>query len=284
MTNEGIIRLAERADRPAITALLNESARIHRHLDWRHPLDWLGKQPFVIWEINQQIVAALACTPDPENVAWIRLFTAANYLSPQRAWTTLFPTCIETLKNDPHLPTIAAVSLQSWFEDLLKRNGFFHRQDIIVLAWNGRMPPEKTRPANLVIRGIEFDDLPEIARVDRASFEDIWQHSDMGVEIAYYHAEYGTVAVLDGKIVGYQISTWSETSAHLARLAVTPDVQRNSIGHHLVADLLRYFYEIKPDRITVNTQSDNMASQALYKTLNFELQNEFYPVYVLKDY
>ncbi len=72
-----IVEPAEFEDRHSLANLIHFGSYVHRHLDWRPPLDWLGQTPFLIARSEGEIVGALASPPDPPNVAWIRLFAAS---------------------------------------------------------------------------------------------------------------------------------------------------------------------------------------------------------------
>ena len=41
------VRTARPDDRQALANLIHFEVYVHRHLDWRHPLDWLGCQPYL---------------------------------------------------------------------------------------------------------------------------------------------------------------------------------------------------------------------------------------------
>jgi ribosomal protein S18 acetylase RimI-like enzyme len=97
--------------------------------------------------------------------------------------------------------------------------------------------------------------------------------------LAYEQSATSTVAELNGMIVGYQISTSVPLAGHLARLAVHPSIQRSHVGYALVHDVLNYFKEHRAWRVTVNTQSDNLASLALYKKAGFRATGERFRVY-----
>ncbi len=71
---EPIIRPATTEDQNALSGLLNFHGAIHRHLDWKPTMDWLGKQPFWLMESDHHLLGALAIPPDPPHVAWVRLF------------------------------------------------------------------------------------------------------------------------------------------------------------------------------------------------------------------
>jgi ribosomal protein S18 acetylase RimI-like enzyme len=87
------------------------------------------------------------------------------------------------------------------------------------------------------------------------------------------------VAELDSKIIGYELSTYSHFSAHLARLAVLPQNQFHGIGYYLAREMIRYFYRHGTLHISVNTQDDNQKSLNLYKRLGFSLTGERFPVF-----
>jgi ribosomal-protein-alanine N-acetyltransferase len=91
-----------------------------------------------------------------------------------------------------------------------------------------------------------------------------------------------TVAEADGQILGYQLSTRNPLGAHLARLAVRPEMQGRGLGRALIADLIQQAERHGMYHLTVNTQSDNLSSLALYKKIGFSETGERYPVYQLQ--
>jgi [ribosomal protein S18]-alanine N-acetyltransferase len=273
-----IVRPAEKSDSSILSALLNREYYIHRHLDWRPALQWLGTQPYWLIQQNHQAVAALACPPDPPHVAWIRLFAASATLTPSRAWRILFEKAQEDLANTPNR-MVAAVALQHWFSDLLVQNGFAKYQDIVVLSWDNQLPNPRSLPAGLTLRNMLPADLPQVAEIDQSAFEPLWQNSLNDVSLAFKQAGYATVVEKNGCILGFQISTSTPLATHLARLAVRPDAQRQNIAYVLVYNLFSYFRRLGSWQLTVNTQDSNTASLALYQSMGFELTGESFPVY-----
>jgi ribosomal-protein-alanine N-acetyltransferase len=94
-------------------------------------------------------------------------------------------------------------------------------------------------------------------------------------------ADYLAVAEIEGRIVGYQLSTPGAAGAHLARLAVLPGWQCRGLGTALVADMITHYTAAGARQLTVNTQDTNLASLALYQRLGFALTGARYPVYQL---
>lgn len=273
------VRTALPDDRQALANLIHFEVYAHRHLDWRHPLDWLGYRPYLLVEQNRQVVSALACPPDPPHVAWIRLFAVGSGLLLNEAWDALWPTAHDLLAEKANLTWAAAIPLQSWFEGLLKRSGFVSTNHIVILTWErGRLPLEDLKNGRKIRRMI-FDDLPIVHTIDAASFDPLWQNSLPSLELAFRQSAVATVAEDNGRLVGYQISTATVMGGHLARLAVIPESQGQGIGYELVRDSLSQFERRGARGVTVNTQQNNLASLTLYQKAGFHRTGEEYPIY-----
>jgi ribosomal protein S18 acetylase RimI-like enzyme len=124
------------------------------------------------------------------------------------------------------------------------------------------------------------DDLPTVARIDAESFAPLWQNSLTSLQRAYSQAGPATVILFNGSMVGYQISTKNPFGAHLARLAVLPSCQGSGLGYILVQDLLLRTRQMGIQKVTVNTQGDNLTSLSLYQKIGFIPTGERYPVLV----
>jgi len=279
MLPEYSIRKATKQDYQALTFLIGASEYVHRHLDWRTSLDWLGYEPYLILQKNEGIQAVLACPPDPFGVAWIRLFSVSSLvIKPFQAWNMLFPEV--QLAFESCFPiTFAALGLQDWFINLLTDNNFAHHQDIVVLEWEGNLPAAFSIPQGLILRPMFLSDLPEVQILDGMAFDRLWQNSLDGLTLALNQAAYATVLEVENRIIAYQISTPTSFGAHLARLAVLPGFQRQHLGSLLVRNIQEYFREKGFETVSVNTQDDNHASLALYRKMGFHLTGESFPVY-----
>jgi ribosomal protein S18 acetylase RimI-like enzyme len=273
------VRPASEADRVHLANLIYFEEHVHRHLDWRGPLDWLGLPEFWVLEEQGQIQAALACPPDPPGVAWVRLFTHAASLSGPGAWSPLW----EAARASMGGTTVAVISLHSWFESILRGAGFEQPQHIVLLEWRDHPLAERPSPAGILLRRMQLADLPAVAAVDDSAFAPLWRNSLPALQKAFGQAVYASVAENErDEIIGYQLSTGNPLGAHLARLAVRPPAQGLGLGAALVADLITHLQRRGPARLTVNTQNDNSASLALYERLGFSRTGETFPVYVFQ--
>ncbi len=276
------VRPAEAKDRPQLTNILHFETYVHRHLDWRPPLDWLGHAPFLVIEDANRVKAAIACPPDPPDVAWIRLFATTNSTTSMQAWELFWPQIQTHFAKHNQNIYLAAIPLQNWFEKLLQDCDFSHSHDVVMQICEDTKKDIPTPSKAASIRPMVAADIKEVAEVDAASFDTLWHNSLDALQLAFTQAAIASVAEQDGHIVGYQISTPSPVGVHLARLAVLPRAQGQGIGYAIVADLLKNFPGSREQSVSVNTQHDNKASLALYEKAGFKRTGETYPIYQLQ--
>ena len=264
-------------DLNAVATFLDSAAFVHRHLDWRNTLEWLDDKPFLVLTENDLINAVLAIPPDPPGIAWVRCLATNKSYDLESAWRILFPYAKTFL--DSQKAEVYAVGLEEWFCRLLDNQGFQIKQRIVVLSWDHHIHSIPSLPQEILIRPMEYSDLEAVTDVDRQSFEPLWVNSGLALRSAYLQSEHASVAEISGKIIAYELSTANQYAAHLARLAVLPTFQRQSIGINLAREMLLYFSHRGVMQVTVNTQKDNLSSLALYQSLGFKPTFEEYPVY-----
>ena len=272
------VRPAVPQDQHQIANLMFFESHVHRHLDWRAPLEWLGSPFYWVAEDEGRVLAAFACPQDPDGVAWVRLFAHARQLPLDDAWAVLWNAARKDIEQQGGA-TVALIAMHQWLRDLLIRNGFSHTQDIIMLEWKGLNAPVQPVVDGVTIRTMHASDLPAVAELDASAFMSLWQNPLDALEKALPQATSATVMEDARGLVGYQISTANPFGAHLARLAVRPDAQRRGLGSLIVADLIRRLKNKNVARLTVNTQSDNHSSLALYEKMGFVITGEKFPVY-----
>lgn len=274
------IRPAVQSDKSKLDFFLRYEFFIHQHLDWQPALNWLGSQPFFLALQEDEIIGCLATPSEVNDVAWIRLFACSSLYSRKEIWNLLFDRVISSSSNK--ISTMAVLGIHRWFVDLLLKQSFHIHQNIIVFEWIDQTIPPPVPFPDLQIRTVKYDELGDVALLDNRCFAPIWQLPIPSLQKAYQQSGYATVALFQGKIVGYQMTTASLSSAHLARLAVDPDLQGKKIGKALLLDLFFHCRESGIHKITVNTQDDNHSSKALYTKMGFIQTEEKYPVLLRK--
>jgi ribosomal protein S18 acetylase RimI-like enzyme len=275
-----MVRTADLNDHQQLSNLIFFETRLHRHLDWRSPLEWLGAPYYWALEEGRQITAALACPTEVDGIAWVRLFVYTGHWSPDDAWDLLWGTARETIMQMGGA-TVAAIAMQPWFQKVLADSNFKNRQQIVMLEWHYQ-PWTSGKADGVRIRRMIETDIPAVTRVDNAAFEPLWHNSFDTMQRAFSQALSATVAESKDGIIGYQLTTGHGQRAHLARLAVHPNKQGLGIGRALLSDLFAYLMRIGTTRLSVNTQSDNKVSLKLYQNMGFIRTGEEYPVYTFE--
>lgn len=276
-------RPVEPRDKNQLAHLIHYGTYVHRHLDWKPPLDWIGESPFIVAESNNRVMAALACPPDPPNTAWVRMFVCSTRISYNYAWEKLWPKTEEQLRSN-QTKILAAIPLQKWFRELLSANDFKHNHNVISLSWKAEpnIFASLPKPNPFEFRSMSHNDLQLVQHIDSLAFGPLWRNAFDSIELAYKQAVLATVVVDNETIIGYQITTPTPYGAHLGRLAIDPRYQGKGIGYAIIHDLVSQLSKREIHRITVNTQDNNTKSFGLYKKAGFRETEEAYPVFVFE--
>ena len=273
-----LVRPADLNDHQQLANLIFFETRLHRHLDWRSPLEWLGAPFYWALEDGGQITASLACPPEAVRIAWIRLFVYSGRWLAENAWNMLWSTAQTEIAQSGGA-TVAAIVMQPWFGNMLAASGFENRQQVVMLEWPYQ-PWVVSEADGIRIRDMVKADLPEVEKLDAASFVPLWHNPLETLRRALSQALIATVAEDEhGNLAGYQLSTGGGGRAHLARLAVHPSWQGRGVGRALLGNLFARLAPNGYSKITVNTQNDNQVSLNLYQKMGFIRTGEQYPVY-----
>lgn len=272
------IRQATSQDIASVTRFMDQAVLVHRNLDWQPLMDWVTREPFLLRFEGQKLTSLFSCAADPPGTAWIHAFAMDHWTSQlEKTWCSLLEQSLPIIRQERS--SLFSVALHEWYRNLLNATGFSILQNIVVLNWNQTLPKTLPTPNNLVIRPMNRSDLDSVVAIDRQAFDPVWTISRASMECAFFSAAHASVAEMNDKIIGYELSTASHLSAHLTRLAVHPDYKHVNIGYSLARLMIEYFKQFHIDQITVNTQQDNSASIGLYKKLGFSLTDESFPIY-----
>jgi ribosomal protein S18 acetylase RimI-like enzyme len=172
--------------------------------------------------------------------------------------------------------------LVDWPNQLLPQLGFKRVIDVVTLIKRDLEVPFHIRASEPVeIREVREDDLTTLERIEAAAFTPIWRYGAAGLNLARRQALSFDVALLEDKLVGYQVSTLSTYGAHLARMTVDPAVQRQGVGTTLMLSAIQSYRRANVLNATLNTQMNNVASQRLYARFGYQMTTESVPVWVL---
>ncbi len=270
----------ERRYREALLNLMFYSRRTHIHLDWHKVGQWLDLPEVcvrIVW-LKDNAIGFMGVSMPVNQAAWIRLLALHHYRDPALILRLLWDE-IQPQLNVIDLHHVGILAINQWLDELMPLPGFIHGEDVVTLFRAGGELPALT-PNHVRLRDAYLEDLPNIVALDHTAFVPPWQMSTEELRQALRIAASATIATLDNRVVGYQISTRHHTSGHLARLAVAPDVQGQRIGAALLDDLIRRFSRRGVRTITVNTQRTNIHSQRLYERYGFHRNGYDLPVWL----
>lgn len=266
--------------RGVVRDLLFRHENVLIHLDWQETDQWLDSADAIarLAFSGRRLVGALAVSQPVDGAGWMRAAAVDDSADPGMVlpalWEALKPALIEA-----GIVQVAVLLLRDWISRWIGALDFRFYENIVTLRRGDQPIPPLTPPAGVTIRQLHEDDLARIAAMDRAAFAPPWQMSAQDVYQAARIAGCCTVAQIGRQIVGYQLCTMYFDGAHLARLAVLPEMQGRGIGAALVSGAVQHFAARGIRMMTVNTQESNVRSQRVYARLGFRRNGHDLPVW-----
>jgi ribosomal protein S18 acetylase RimI-like enzyme len=292
-----MVRVATEADKVDIVELLRHAPYRHIHSDWRLPVDWLGEKSFVVipktplphtlesvtaklFSQRSLLLGCLAATADDSPAAWVRA-VALDYIEQPEVALGKMLAEVEAYLGQTAVTELAWLIVDGWPMAWLPNFGFQQVNEIETYMKDDlTLPPIRSVP-DLIIRPAGMDDMPGLARLEKAAFGPLWRHSLSSLRLAYSQTISFTVAIWRNQLVGFQFSTTARRrGAHLSRMTVDPDMQGLGIGSALLAHAIGEYKQQGVQYVSLNTQIDNFPSLKLYRKFNFEPTNDRLPVMV----
>ncbi|MCS6835236.1 MAG: GNAT family N-acetyltransferase [Anaerolineae bacterium] len=274
------IRPYARLDYEAALDLLYESRRTHQHLDWYRVGRWLEIYPqhvFTAWQ-GERLLGLMSFSEPLHGSTWLRLLALADRATEDvlgllwQAWRTRLRVA--------GVRQVGVMVVYGWLAPYLPALGFHYSEDIVTFfrPFGSDLPFRVN--GRVQIESAYLQHLGEMTVLDHTAFQPPWQMSADEIRQAQRQAASCTLALLDGRIVGYQITTRHQDHAHLARLAVDPSMQGRGIGAALLYHLLSGLERRHVRSVSVNTQMSNVNSQKLYVRCGFSRNGYDLPVWL----
>lgn len=272
------VRKVRPGDWMAIEALCDR-ARYRLPQMWRWE-EHLAAESFVVVENGKALVGAIFAWPDESPVAWVRTAALGGGLDVDEWLDLSLPLVLAALRRYG-ASALAWMDYGDWAGTHLEKRGFRPLTDVVTLSKFDRSLPVPS-PSSADLRPASDADIPAVVAVDRAAFTPHWWHGEDTMRRRAAAAAHFAVAVLAGKVVGYVGGELRLPVAHLNRIAVHPAYQGRGVGAALLRDALRAFWRQGAGYVTLNTQSDNVYSQRLYRRFGFEATGDFATVWELQ--
>jgi ribosomal-protein-alanine N-acetyltransferase len=284
LTAEAIsVRPAQLSDRAAIYRLTENQQRVHFNLDWWSFDQWLhdDRPSAVIWLAFEQeeLIGLLAAPFEQSPVVWLRSIAIGNGYPASPIFTALF-TYARSVLLAQGAERVAVMAHPDWVADLTQKLSFARYNEIITMRKSDRAVPDFTQSPAADIRLAALRDVAAISENDRAGFDVVWWHSAASLAHIVQTVSHFIVAAIDDRVVGHAFSDVYGGHGHLIRLVVHPAYQQRGIGEQLLRESLLYQIAVGAYPMTLNTQIDNLASQALYRRYGYQINGR--PVRVMQ--
>lgn len=120
------------------------------------------------------------------------------------------------------------------------------------------------------VRRTEMDDLPQIMKIENASFSSPWSELAIREEIARRDDSLFIVVEYDGEIAGYSGCWIFAGEAHICTIATNPAYRRRGLGELLMLVMLQRSSELEVDYAILEYRVSNRSAEALYHKLGFQ--------------
>jgi ribosomal-protein-alanine N-acetyltransferase len=164
--------------------------------------------------------------------------------------------------------SIAYIGDDRWLVPYLTANGFARADSIIALQLPAGYIRERGN-RECRVRPVAEADLDALVEADWSAFDLLWRNGRETIRQFFGQMPYFLVATDGEGLLGYACGTKYGKVGHLVRLVVHRRAQRRGVGTRLVREVLDRMAETGVRCLTLNTQHDNQASQAFYRSLGF---------------
>ena len=122
---------------------------------------------------------------------------------------------------------------------------------------------------NIELIAMNESHIAGVMAIERRVFESPWTKEMFLQEVRGTFNSYATVAMLDHRVIGYQIAWLIEDEAHLVNIAVDPSHQSCGVGTRLLTHLIEHARGQGKAFITLEVRASNGAAQSFYHRFMF---------------
>ncbi|MFZ5597601.1 MAG: ribosomal protein S18-alanine N-acetyltransferase [Bacillota bacterium] len=131
---------------------------------------------------------------------------------------------------------------------------------------DNRKPVFGLRPA---ITAMLPGHLEQVLDIENKSFPTPWSYRSFMFEVTENDFSLYTVALVDGRVVGYSGMWIVLDEAHITNIAVHPDYRGKGYGRVLLEDLLGRAAVMGALKITLEVRVSNHVARTLYQSMGF---------------
>ena len=118
------------------------------------------------------------------------------------------------------------------------------------------------------IRWMIRRDMPEVLKIEHASFEFNWTEEDFLACLRQRNC-IGMVAEHDNRVVGFMIYELHKTRLHILNFAVAPTFRRLGVGAQMIDKLINKLSQQRRQEIVLEVRETNLTAQLFYHNQGF---------------
>jgi ribosomal-protein-alanine N-acetyltransferase len=129
------------------------------------------------------------------------------------------------------------------------------------------------------IRWLIRRDMPEVLRIDQASFDQTWSEQDFLLCLRQRNC-IGMVAEQAERVAGFMIYELHKTRLHILNFAVHPGFRRRSVGTQMSSKLINKLAGHRRTAVDVDLRETNLVAQQFFRKQGFkatQVLRAFYP-------
>jgi ribosomal-protein-alanine N-acetyltransferase len=130
-------------------------------------------------------------------------------------------------------------------------------------------PQRHDDPNHLIITRMSASDVPEVLRIERASFSTTWPSDAFYNELSTNKLAHYYVGRAGGKLVSYGGIWVIFEDSHITTIAVDPEARGRRYGELMLIYLLDEAIERGAAWMTLEVRESNVAAQQLYRKYGF---------------
>ena len=124
--------------------------------------------------------------------------------------------------------------------------------------------------SDITFRPMQKGDVRRVAELERLCFRSPWSEKALAGELKNRFARY-KVGISGNRIEAYAGMWLLYDEAHITNVAVSPEHRRQGFGRALMIEMMRTALFDGAFQMTLEVRESNLAAQALYKALHFEM-------------
>jgi ribosomal-protein-alanine N-acetyltransferase len=268
------------ADIPAVQKMIESAWRVSIQLPTQELTSRLTSLPGLLAEDSVGLRGFMVLEPHLPHFGFLAGVGLRDTWHITPFLDSLLPRLEQTARTHA-LSNLVYIGQTTWLTKELVQRDFSPQTWVITLQRSAGTAP-LTGPTPTQLRPARSADVPAITALDAAAFDHIWHKAIGQLTGAIRYADIFEVAEIDGLPVGY---VWAEVymqQLHLTRLAVLPNYQGLGIGTQMIRRVINVAQQRGLKKISLNTQTDNQRSLALYYRFGFKTTRQKVPMLLKK--